>query len=49
MFVFDAANWWTPAWLDRVLPRLEPAPGAPPPDTASEADQPPTAASPASA
>ncbi|MHB1569802.1 MAG: MMPL family transporter, partial [Solirubrobacteraceae bacterium] len=26
MFVFDAANWWTPAWLDRVLPRLEPAP-----------------------
>ncbi len=26
MFVFDAANWWTPAWLDRVLPRLEPPP-----------------------
>ena len=24
MFVFDAANWWTPAWLDRVLPRPEP-------------------------
>lgn len=22
MFLFDKANWWTPAWLDRVLPRL---------------------------
>ena len=32
MFVFDRANWWIPAWLDRVLPRLEPEPaGAPAP------------------
>lgn len=23
MFLFDKANWWTPAWLDRVLPHLE--------------------------
>ncbi|MGH2871254.1 MAG: MMPL family transporter [Solirubrobacteraceae bacterium] len=29
MFVFDAANWWAPAWLDRLLPRLEPAPVPP--------------------
>lgn len=30
MFVFDRANWWMPAWLDRVVPRLEaePAPVA---------------------
>ena len=26
MFVFDRANWWIPAWLDRILPRLEPEP-----------------------
>ena len=26
MFVFDKANWWIPAWLDRILPRLEPEP-----------------------
>ena len=25
MFVLDRANWWIPGWLDRVLPRLEPA------------------------
>jgi RND superfamily putative drug exporter len=32
MFVFDRANWWMPAWLDRVVPRLEaePAPAAEP-------------------
>ena len=24
MFLFDRANWWTPPWLDRILPRLEP-------------------------
>ena len=48
LFVFDGANWWTPAWLDRVLPRLEPAPAALPQATASEAEQPPAAASPAS-
>jgi RND superfamily putative drug exporter len=29
MFVFDRANWWIPAWLDRVLPRLEPEPAGP--------------------
>jgi hypothetical protein len=21
---FDKANWWTPRWLDRILPRLDP-------------------------
>ncbi len=26
MFVFDRANWWMPAWLDRVVPRLEAEP-----------------------
>jgi RND superfamily putative drug exporter len=25
MFMFAKANWWTPNWLDRILPRLEPA------------------------
>ncbi|HLI59468.1 MAG TPA: MMPL family transporter [Solirubrobacteraceae bacterium] len=29
MFVFDRGNWWIPAWLDRVLPRLEPEPEVP--------------------
>jgi RND superfamily putative drug exporter len=24
MFLFDTANWWTPSWLDRALPHLEP-------------------------
>jgi RND superfamily putative drug exporter len=24
MHLFDRANWWTPRWLDRVLPHLEP-------------------------
>jgi RND superfamily putative drug exporter len=24
MFLFDRANWWTPNWLDRALPNLEP-------------------------
>jgi RND superfamily putative drug exporter len=23
MFLFGAANWWTPPWLDRILPRLQ--------------------------
>ncbi len=23
MFLFDRANWWIPAWLDRILPKLE--------------------------
>ncbi len=30
MFVFDRANWWIPAWLDRVLPRLEAEPAVAP-------------------
>ncbi len=30
MFVFDRANWWIPAWLDRVLPRLEAEPAVVP-------------------
>jgi RND superfamily putative drug exporter len=24
MFMFDKANWWTPRWLERALPHLEP-------------------------
>jgi RND superfamily putative drug exporter len=24
MFLFDKANWWTPRWLDRALPQVEP-------------------------
>jgi RND superfamily putative drug exporter len=24
MFLFDTANWWTPGWLDRILPHSEP-------------------------
>ncbi|HET8979891.1 MAG TPA: MMPL family transporter [Solirubrobacteraceae bacterium] len=24
MFLFDRANWWSPGWLDRLLPHLEP-------------------------
>jgi RND superfamily putative drug exporter len=24
MFLFGRANWWTPPWLDRLLPHLEP-------------------------
>jgi RND superfamily putative drug exporter len=35
MFLFGKANWWFPAWLDRVLPRISvdpdvPAPGGSP-------------------
>jgi putative drug exporter of the RND superfamily len=29
MFLFDKANWWTPAWLERILPSLEPQPATP--------------------
>lgn len=25
MFLLERANWWIPRWLDRILPRLEPA------------------------
>jgi RND superfamily putative drug exporter len=24
MFLLGSRNWWLPAWLDRVLPHLEP-------------------------
>ena len=24
MFLLGSANWWTPRWLDRALPHLEP-------------------------
>jgi RND superfamily putative drug exporter len=24
MHLFGRANWWTPRWLDRTLPHLEP-------------------------
>ena len=46
MFVFDRANWWIPAWLDRVLPRLEPEPAGVP---ASAAEMPPVVPPPAAA
>jgi len=35
MFVLDRANWWIPGWLDRVLPRLEPAEAGAAPDCSS--------------
>jgi RND superfamily putative drug exporter len=47
MFVFDRANWWIPAWLDRVLPRLEPEPAgvsAPAPQEMPPAVPPPAPA-----
>ena len=31
MFLFGRANWWFPAWLDRVLPRLSVDPDLPSP------------------
>jgi putative drug exporter of the RND superfamily len=30
MFLMGKANWWFPAWLDRILPRLAVDPGQPP-------------------
>ncbi len=33
MHLFGKANWWLPAWLDRILPRLS-IEGAPAPSTA---------------
>jgi putative drug exporter of the RND superfamily len=24
LFLLDRANWWIPAWLDRILPHLDP-------------------------
>ena len=39
MFLFDKANWWTPRWLDRILPRLDPEPATP---TAQQGPYPPT-------
>jgi len=29
MFLFDKANWWTPRWLDRILPSIESVAEAP--------------------
>ncbi len=29
MFLFGRGNWWTPAWLDRLLPHFETEDGAP--------------------
>jgi RND superfamily putative drug exporter len=42
MFLFDTANWWTPRWLDRALPRLEPQGAAVTAAQASAALQPAT-------
>jgi RND superfamily putative drug exporter len=41
MHWFGAANWWLPAWLDRILPHLtvEPA-DSPTPPTAEEKREP---------
>jgi RND superfamily putative drug exporter len=49
MFVFDRANWWIPAWLERVLPRLEAGPTVvPTPDPEPESiPMPPPSPSPA--
>jgi RND superfamily putative drug exporter len=30
MFLLGAGNWWLPAWLDRILPHLEPQPATAP-------------------
>jgi RND superfamily putative drug exporter len=40
MFVFDRANWWIPAWLDRVLPRLEAEPAVVPSPVSGPTPQP---------
>jgi RND superfamily putative drug exporter len=40
MFVFDRANWWIPAWLDRVLPRLEAEPAVVPSPVSGPKPQP---------
>ncbi|MFJ8403570.1 MMPL family transporter [Streptomyces microflavus] len=53
MRLAGAANWWLPAWLDRVLPRVDlaegPAPSAQPESTTGAAgqDQAPTPSAPA--
>jgi RND superfamily putative drug exporter len=43
MFLFGKANWWFPAWLDRILPRLavDPEASSPTaqPEEAAEADR----------
>ena len=31
MFLLGRYNWWTPRWLDRILPHLDPEGSAPPP------------------
>ncbi len=44
MALLGRANWWLPAWLDRVLPHLDleaPAPAAPPSTAAAEQRQEP--------
>jgi len=30
MYLFGRRNWWSPAWLDRALPHLDPEPSAEP-------------------
>jgi RND superfamily putative drug exporter len=50
MFVFHQANWWMPAWLDRIIPRLEAEPArvaVPVPDPDSESEMPPVPLPPA--
>ena len=43
MFLFGRANWWFPAWLDRILPHLGVDPEMPPsagqPEEATAADR----------
>jgi RND superfamily putative drug exporter len=33
MFLLGRSNWWFPAWLDRILPRLSVDPESAPPDS----------------
>jgi RND superfamily putative drug exporter len=36
MFLLGRYNWWTPRWLDRILPHLDPEGGMVPPYPASD-------------
>ncbi|HEX5120106.1 MAG TPA: MMPL family transporter [Pseudonocardiaceae bacterium] len=40
MFLMGKANWWLPAWLDRILPHIEPEPEPEPAPDRPRAPQP---------
>ena len=44
MFLLDRANWWIPAWLDRVLPHLDPEGDGPAPEVVTREAEPRTIA-----